>query len=516
MRAEADAAGRGPLDADAKETIARLRRVFEAHGYTAAAVRQALGVEIGTSHLRRDLPLYVRRLAAPTPLHTLVKLFTLDQCVNEVEARGSFDPLELAELAALGLIDCGPRGVRALVGLCEYDGLLLAHDRFDEEAPGRRADHVLRVNPPAVTLASLTVRRRVRSTLDLGAGGGVQALLAARHSDRVIAVDKNPRALSFTRFNARLNGVLNVECREGDLFDPVAGCRFDLIVCNPPYVISPDSRYVFQDSGRPGDAICEDVVRRAPAHLEEGGFASILCNWALGAQEEWSAPLRRWVEGAGCDAWLLHSDTQDPLTYAALWNLDRDPSAYGDALDRWLAHYHELGVEAIAMGAVILRRREAGPNWVRADEIPGKLVDSCHEHILRVFELKDHLLGLGDEELLEQAFKLVSDHRLRQTLALREGDYVVEEAELELSGGLRFRGMVDPYTLHLLRRCDGQHALSDVVAEMASRGGADRDQLASAVAGVVRRLVSLGFLVPTEGRTVLASSPARGGAEGEA
>src|SRR5437879_1195044 len=134
-----------------------------------------------------------------------------------------------------------------------------ARPRAPRSDPSR--DHVLGVNTAAVTLESLTVRRRVRSALDLGCGGGIQALFAARHSEHVIAVDKNPRALDFTRFNAQLNGLRNVEGRQGDLFEPVAGLRFDLIVCNPPYVISPESRYTFRDSGRRGDALCEDVVR---------------------------------------------------------------------------------------------------------------------------------------------------------------------------------------------------------------------------------------------------------------
>jgi SAM-dependent methyltransferase len=80
-----------------------------------------------------------------------------------------------------------------------------------------------------------------------GCGNGVQALLTARYSDRVIAVDTNPRALRFTAFNAQLNGFNNVECRQGSLFDPVEGMLFDLIVCNPPFVISSESRFQFPD-----------------------------------------------------------------------------------------------------------------------------------------------------------------------------------------------------------------------------------------------------------------------------
>lgn len=462
-------------------------------------MRKALGAEIGPAHLRKDLPLYLRRLAAPTPLHTLIKLFSLGQWIGEAEAAAAVAPVPLGDLTAAGLVERGPFGVRALVELAVHRDLVLAHDRHDPERPGLAADHVLGTNAPALMLDSLTVRLPTRSTLDLGCGGGVQSFLAARHCERVIAIDKNPRAVSFARFNARLNGVRNVEVLEGDLFAPVAGCRFDLIVCNPPYVISPESRYIFMDSGRPGDAICEEVVRRARDHLEEGGFATLLCNWALRAGEDWPAPLRLWVEGSGCDAWLLRGDLQDPLTYAAVWNRGRDPAEYGDAIDRWLAYYREAGIESIAMGAVVLRRRSGARTWVRADVLPRAPEGPCHEQILRVFASQDGLTGLeGDVDILARAFRVVEDHRLTQTLRLRDGEYVIEGAEIRLQGGLGFRGTVDPYTLRLLQRCDGRTPLHDVVDELAQAGGTDRSRLATVVAATARDLAALGFLVPPE------------------
>ena len=155
---------------------------------------------------------------------------------------------------------------------------MLARDPPAEGTGALREDHVVGLNPPALLLARLTVRRRVRTVLDLGCGGGVQALLAARHADRVVGTDLNPRAVAFARFNARLNGVENAELRAGDLFAPVRGERFDLVVSNPPYVVSPETHLLFRDGGRPRDSLCAEIVRRAGDHLEEGGFATILVN----------------------------------------------------------------------------------------------------------------------------------------------------------------------------------------------------------------------------------------------
>ena len=71
--------------------------------------------------------------------------------------------------------------------------------------------------------------------------------------------------MNIAAFNAAINGITNVEWRLGSLFEPVAGERFDLIFSNPPYVISPDSQFIFRDGGRQGDALCEEMVRACAA-----------------------------------------------------------------------------------------------------------------------------------------------------------------------------------------------------------------------------------------------------------
>jgi methylase of polypeptide subunit release factors len=129
------------------------------------------------------------------------------------------------------------------------------------------------------------VRRPVRSALDVGTGCGVQALLAARHAARVVGVDLNPRALVLGELGARLNRVANVTWRAGSLFEPVRAERFDLIVANPPFVISPEEGSLYRDSPAPADEISQRVVSEAGHLLEEGGFAHILCNWVRAAGE---------------------------------------------------------------------------------------------------------------------------------------------------------------------------------------------------------------------------------------
>jgi SAM-dependent methyltransferase len=482
------------LDPERCAGIARLRSALEAKGYLRPEAADALGVPFGSEPQRVDLPLYLRRLAAPRPLHALIKLFALHVPVPEAQARAALAPLTLDEAEELGLVRVALGDVHPQVGLLVTDGLVIARDR-PSEGKALREDHVVGLNPPALLLARLTVRSRVRTVLDLGCGGGVQALLAARHAECVVGTDLNPRAGAFARFNARLNGVTNVEFRVGDLFEPVRGERFDLIVCNPPYVVSPDAEILFRDGGRPGDSLCAEIVRRAGEHLEEGGFATVLVNWVAPAGGDWSEPLRDWVAGTGCDAWLAHLDTQDPLTYAAGWNRGPDPGRYGAAIDRWLSYYAVRGIGAIAMGAVVLRRR-AGSTWVRADELPERPRADASAEILRLFASEDRLREIGsDEGFLDEAFAVGEDVRVEQVAAVRDGRLEATRLELRRDGALPMAGRADAGTVRLLQMCDGRRRLREAVA-LLEGGKAATPQLASGVVATARRLAALGFLVP--------------------
>jgi SAM-dependent methyltransferase len=380
-----------------------------------------------------------------------------------------------------------PEGTRARVALFPFDDLVIVSDRLTPRGREPR-DHVMDVSSPSLLLASVTLCRQVGSALDLCTGSGVQAFLAARHAARVVAVDVNPRALNFAAFGAHLSRIANVELRQGDLYEPVAGERFDLIVANPPYVVSPETDLLFRDGGLPGDSFNEGIVRRAPAFLEQGGYAHVVVNWAHGADEHWSVPLRRWVADTGCDAFLLRQASQGPLDYAALWNRDLrdDQAAYAGALDRWTEYHRRHGIEAIGSGVVILRRRD-GANWIRAEELSSELLLPADHHIARLFENQDYLATRGERALLDDCFRLVDDHVLEQTVRLGEGGGT-QRSVLGLENGLRWRVALDANTAMVLSRFDGRRPLREALP----------DRFVNAGVGAVRRLVELGFVEPVD------------------
>jgi hypothetical protein len=486
----------GPLEVGDPRAIADLGATLSAAGFSGEGVRAALGSMSELLARSIDIPLYERRLAGIEPLGTIVKLLVLDATVPIDAARRSFAPLPLEQVEALGIVATGGGEARALVRIVPHDELLIVSDRRspgEEDSP----DHVAGVHGPSLTLSHLTVRRPVETALDVGTGGGIQAILASRHSGRVVATDVNARALNFAAFNAHLNGVDNVELRLGSFFEPVAGERFGLVTCNPPYVISPESAFLFRDSGLTGDTVSRDVVRRAPEFLEEGSFAQMLVSWVDTPGVDWSAPLRSWVEGSGCDAWLLRHGTDDPLTHAGKWlrhEVGTDPRAYADALDRWLEYFDTLGIEGIASGAVILRRRD-GANWVRADELSGDRLRPAGEHILRVFAAGDFLSALADErELLEERLALAPDALLEQQVAFRDREWTVEEIELTLQEGLRFRAGLDQPTASLLAALDGKRTLGEIAEELARLQGSSRESVQQAALPVATQMLAAGFL----------------------
>ena len=115
--------------------------------------------------------------------------------------------------------------------------------------------------------------RPVNSVLEVGTGTGLVALSAARRARRVVATDINPLAVECARRNAEANGLAEkVQVLEGDMFAPVAGQRFDVILCNPPYFKgSPRSTVELAYMGGENLEWTGRLAEQARDYLAEGG-----------------------------------------------------------------------------------------------------------------------------------------------------------------------------------------------------------------------------------------------------
>ena len=494
----------GPLALDQPELMLRFREALDEAGFKADRIGEALGAHSEVLSRSWDIPVQLRRLEGRGGLAALIRLFVLNLDVPEDDVATAIAPLGVTDLTRLGIASADGGVVRPSVRIVPHDELLITSDvrlRAGEKAP---PDHVPGVHRPSVTLAYLTVRPDARSLLDLGTGCGVVALVAAPHADRVLGTDISPRALRFAAFNAQLNGVRNLELRLGSWFDPVRDERFDVIVCNPPYVISPATEYIYRDSGLPGDSVSEQVVRSIPAHLEEGGFATVAISWIADPDGDPAARVRRWVEGSGCDAWLLHYRTDEPLETAAGWNQTEagDPIRYAELIDGWMSYYGKLGIRGIAYGSVVLRRRAAGPNWFRIEALPPGGVRPASDHVQRMFAAHDFLARIGEAGLLEAILVPAASMRLEQQVRFEAARPRVHEMAVTLDDGLPFRAGIEPRAVLLLSKLDGRRPLRLALVDAALAEGAagdDTERFVQAGLPVARRMFELGLLTLADG-----------------
>ncbi len=166
----------------------------------------------------------------------------------------------------------------------------------------------------------LQIRRGDR-VLEIGAGFGLTAVLAARAGARVVATDVVPGAVEAIRGNALLNGV-SVDARLGDCYAPVGGERFDLICTNPPQMPTPPGRErgdpvaAADNGGADGWEILDRVIAGAPGHLNPGGRLVFTIFGFLGRKAAFAR-----IEAAGLTPGVTATETQ-PFPRLAYERLD--------------------------------------------------------------------------------------------------------------------------------------------------------------------------------------------------
>jgi SAM-dependent methyltransferase len=496
-----DKSGTVPFNLERRNDLSHVKEALERSGYTKAALVEVnRGRKFGD---KLDVCLIERRISTPSPLHTLIALFFLGRSVP-IDAIASAVGKSITEqLLDIGVLRRTDDGIRSAALLMPENDILVAHD-FPIEVTGRplAADYVLGVGRASQTLANMTVRRQNELVLDIGTGSGIQALLAAKHAARVIGTDVNTRALNFAALNARLNGISSLELRQGGLYQPVGQETVDLIVANPPFVISPASRYVYRDSALPGDTISQQVITGAAPRLHDGGFCIVLFNWYHENERDLFERPRQWIESNGCDAWLICLGSEDPLSYAAGWlrpAAGTEESNYGPELDEWVKYYCEMGIGRISSGVLVLRRRSAQRHWLRTDALPLELQNgSCSEQILRIFDAQDVLEALGDaKELLQVKFRLANDHEMEHHLHIENRNWQVIEAHLKLNAGLCFSGPVDRFMSTLVAGFDGHSSLGELIHHLADGLKLDITAITPSCLSAVRTLMQSGFLIAT-------------------
>lgn len=453
----------------------RVRDALGAAGWSSAALDELLGPGYRAHVDRGERGPLLRRTAGSSALARLARALVVGEPADDGLLPASW---------------VGPDG-RALVRL-----QTIAHGGLDltvPHDPGHAGetvaeDQVLGAGAASLTLAAATPRHRVGRALDLGCGQGVQALLAEDHADAVVATDRNPRAVGFTRLAAALGGV-EVDGRVGDLLEPVADEQFDLVVSNPPFVVSPGRRYTYRDAGLEGDEVCRRLVQGIPSVLAPGGYAVLLVNWLHLEGEDGDERVRSWFRGTGCDGWVVQRELAEPAEYVTAWLRDTDEAAFDEQFDGWVSALD--GVEAVAFGVVALHRRTDGlAPTVALDLVDQPVAATWGEEVVAHFARRSVLEG----DLLAARLVLRHDVRLHQVATRSPEGWEVGSQVLQQEAGLRWGGGVDGYGATLLAACDGTVPLGALIGLMAASAAMPIEELAAEVLPVVRRLVEQGYL----------------------
>jgi methylase of polypeptide subunit release factors len=428
----------------------------------------------------------------------------------------------LPELAQAGLITAGA-DCKALVELKPYgwgerEGWLCS-DRvpLDGERCQPADDFVLGASPASTTLALLALRDPVARALDLGTGCGVQTLHLSDHCAQIVATDLNLRAVELAQLTLGLNQV-RADLRAGSLYQPVSGELFDQIVTNPPYVMSPPatSHLVYRETGFAADALVREVVVGGAERLSPGGTLQVLGNWAL-TSADWQDRLAAWVEPTGCDALIVQRERLDVHEYIEVWLADAGMTGtpgYLEAYRDWKEYFDSLGIKAVGMGWINLRRSGRENPEVRMVDWPQPVGQPIAAGIADFFSA----IGpsrMSAAEILRQRWELAKD----VTQATLGAPGAADPSQISLRQATRWRRSVEvgSEAAAVLGACDGEFSLGQLLEATAEVMDADSRRLADALLPQFRELILDGFLLsPAEAasrrlRQQVAGKPSLGG-----
>jgi len=234
-----------------------------------------------------------------------------------------------------GIVEPDGARLRSRLRVARIEDRLFLHSCF----PTEQEDSVF-LGPDSYRFVAflqreLPRRPNMRRLVDIGAGAGVGALMAAPFlpSARLTLADVNPQALRLAAINARHAGI-DIELVEGDGIDAVAGL-VDLAIANPPYIMDPDAR-TYRDGGdMHGARLSLDWTLAAARRLAPQGRVLLYTGVAIvDGRDALREALTRELPALGC----------------ALRYREIDPDVFGEELEK--PAYAD--VERIAaIGAVI-------------------------------------------------------------------------------------------------------------------------------------------------------------------
>ncbi|MEO0770672.1 MAG: methyltransferase, partial [Cyanobacteria bacterium J06649_4] len=245
----------------------------------------------------------------------------------------------------------------------------------------------------------------------------VQGLVASRYAEQVTSVDINPRAIRFSRFNAQLNGILNIQIRLGSLYEPIGERTFDTILANPPFVPSPNSDLRFRDGGNTGEDILAAIIRGSSDHLTAKGRLFVVTD--LVNVPEYQTKLSSWWTGGKVDQLILCTADRDEMLFSVPHSHAPFGQAYEDytrELNDWLTNFQAASLKAVNFGYILIEKTvssQSGSYYVRTIHNPTQPI---HEQVKDYFWQRNLLRG---QDFLTRYLVLNPDlqFRIEETLS---------------------------------------------------------------------------------------------------
>jgi len=331
------------------------------------------------------------------PAAYAARMLLLEDPVTADEAREALGTDLVDALTAGGLIVASADGrLVSPFELVVTERICLISDHLDEGSE----DAVMGATSTTAILCQASLPERpVERMLDLGCGAGSCALLLTHRAATAVGTDVNARAIVLSRINAAMNEIGNVSFREGDLFAPVTGEQFDLIVSQPPWFAKPtdvdDRVYLF--GGSRGDEISLRILRELPPYLNARGRAMLLVEWPVINGDPIEDRVADAVTQDDCNVLLLRfppKELDDYCTrYAALENPRLGPDFERSVVHR-REHLEKLGICGTMIALVVIQRNPDGLEWAGSVDVHAADTDwITAARIDRMIAARDLLAG---------------------------------------------------------------------------------------------------------------------------
>lgn len=461
------------------ECLPLLRDSLVESGYCEGGIRDRLALPAASALPPvGHAPSLVRlALGAQDTLGALTRLLLLGRSMDVDDVVQLATPL-IDMLTSIGLAQCAGGSLRPLVRLTPFHELLVAGDLHNEDSSEVASDAVENPHGPTEVLARLIPRAAVHRSLDIGTGSGTHALQLASHSHDVLGVDISPRAVAFARFNAALNGIANARFQVADVVSGLDNEEpFDLIVSNPPYLVSPEKSVVYRDGQHGSAHVGTRVLTEAPALLAPDGLLVCLTSWGATDPHDPAREIKNLARQAGCNGLVLVYALRTQVDDAIRWNVHRgDADQIQQTATRWLDYYGQHAIGDLAYGIVVFSPARGRQPWFRSERVTlaGQAFDRS--------QLRDMMSALEQTHRghLPQGLRPHPDHEIESTGKIADDTIVLRDQFLCSTRGIRFAVNCGPRLLQ---------AITTGTVVPYPEPGAD------VMADMVRRLYELGLLI---------------------